>query len=367
MHLKIFTTIKEHSLSGLWIHYKQIAPLIKRLEANKQFQTKIIGYSELKTPIFSIKTGNGPIKILMWSQMHGDESTATKVVFDLINYLNMLVYSGKHSGNLLNKCTITIIPMLNPDGSFLYTRENYNKKDLNRDAVLLETSEAKVLDKLITDINPDYAFNLHDQDSFYNVYGTDKPATFSFLAPAADENRTITTSRIKAMAVISSMYNYLNKHIPGQMARYNDTFCDNCFGDLIQKRGIPTILVESGYYPKDENREITRKYHFMALLNSLQAIVNDQLPDYLDYFLISESEKKYYDIKFDNVKIGNKLESIAIRYNDHIKEGKFTKFILKDQIITGSELNGMYFHKVIDAAGKELGSFNDDFINSLFN
>jgi hypothetical protein len=364
-HSKTFSIIKESSLSGLWIHFKQIKPLIAKLETNPLFKTQILGYSVLKTPIYSIKIGSGSLKILIWSQMHGDESTATKVIFDLINYLNIGVYKSKHEFNLLNKCSLTIIPMLNPDGAFLYTRENYNKKDLNRDAVLLETPEAKILNKLIKDLKPDYAFNLHDQDSFYNVYHTNKPATFSFLAPASDKKRTITKTRKKAMSVIVNMYNYLNRHIPGQMARYNDTFCHNCFGDLIQKSGIPTILVESGHFPKDEKREITRMYHSMALLNSIQAIANDMLPNYNDYLLIPESEKKYYDIRFDNVMKNNELKSIAIRYNDHIKEGKLTKFILKNQIIEGTELNGKYFHKTYDLKGMDYRSINDDFINSL--
>src|SRR5690606_4673721 len=77
---------KDPSLSGRYIHLKQIEPLVNRYK--KIFQVKILGESVEGKPIYSLTLGNGSKKILMWSQMHGNESTTTKAVFDLLNYIS---------------------------------------------------------------------------------------------------------------------------------------------------------------------------------------------------------------------------------------------------------------------------------------
>ena len=39
-----------------------------------------LGSSENNVPIYSLKIGTGKKKILLWSQMHGNESTGTKSI-----------------------------------------------------------------------------------------------------------------------------------------------------------------------------------------------------------------------------------------------------------------------------------------------
>ena len=46
---------------------------------------KVIGRSVNDLPISLLTLGKGKVKILMWSQMHGNESTTTKAIFDLCN------------------------------------------------------------------------------------------------------------------------------------------------------------------------------------------------------------------------------------------------------------------------------------------
>jgi hypothetical protein len=351
-YIKLYNKYREVKLEGLWIHYKHLLPLYTALNKTV-INNKIIGYSKNKLPIHQISLGRGQIKILLWSQMHGDESTATKVIFDLINYLSSGNQDDKNLVNLLNNCTLIFVPLLNPDGAFLYTRENADKLDINRDAIKLQTAEGKLLNLIVNKIKPDFAFNLHDQDSFYNHQGLNKPATFSFLAPATDNSGYLENSRKIAMSVISTMHNYIKKQIPGQITRYQDSFCSNCFGDMIQKSGYPTILIESGHYPNDEKREITRKYHFAILLNAFFSISSNDLLDYKLYFNIANSEKFFYDIRFDNLLFKNKKTSIAIRFNDKIENGILTKYILEKEVIKGEELKGMYFHKIIDAKGMD--------------
>lgn len=354
---KIFYSYSVKNLNGLWIHYHHIEGLLEALP-NSIFKKSILAYSENGIPIHSIQVGSGTNNLLLWSQMHGDESTATKVLFDLFSYIQAAYQTDKQLIHLLKNYTLVFVPMLNPDGALAYTRENANTVDLNRDARALKTKGGQVLHQLIRTIKPQYAFNLHDQDSFYNVSGTDQVATFSFLAPAADSAKQLTEGRKRAMSVIFAMFQTLQNEIPNHMGRYKDTYCDTCFGDQIQRFGIPTILIESGYYPDDEMREETRKYHFIALLTALFQIATHNLPNYKGYFSIPNNEKRFYDIRYNNVIYKGINTSVAIRYNDFVIDGKLTKIILKDQTIYGKQLEGLFFHKTIDAKGIDFYSIS---------
>lgn len=346
-----FELYRENELKGLWISYKLIKSLLSSLSENI-FKISILGHSERGTPIHKIEMGTGSIKIVLWSQMHGDESTATKSMFDLFNYIQKEYLNSVQLRNLLKKCTLIFVPMLNPDGALAYTRENAKDIDLNRDAIKLETKEGKLLHQLVKSIQPDFAFNLHDQTSFYNVLGSEKVATLSFLAPTADKALTITDSRREAMSVIVSMNQALQKHIPNQIGRYSDAFCKSCFGDAIQMMNFPTILIEAGYYPGDEEREETRKLHFIALLTALFDIASDKLPDYKAYFDIPLNEKLFYDIRFDNVIFNGINTSVAVRYKYILNNGALLKVIVSEETISGDLLLGKLFHTIIDKKGK---------------
>ena len=156
--------------------------------------------------------------------MHGNESTGTKALFDLFNFFENPKELLEISKEILKKCTITIVPMLNPDGAIKYTRENAEGIDLNRDAVARKGVESRLLRTLLDDFNPDFCFNLHDQRTIFNVEGSDKPATISFLAPSEEVSRKITKGRTETMSVIVAMNDFLQQAIPNQIGRYTDEF-----------------------------------------------------------------------------------------------------------------------------------------------
>src|SRR5690606_15082228 len=136
----LFSRIKENTLSHRYITSQHINQLIGK--TGNDTQVAVIGQSVLDEPINSITIGKGPKKLFMWSQMHGNESTTTKAIFDLLNTLQSGNESIKH---ILNTCTVCIIPMLNPDGAKAYTRVNANEVDLNRDAQVRSQPESQIL------------------------------------------------------------------------------------------------------------------------------------------------------------------------------------------------------------------------------
>ena len=52
-------------------------------EFPKELNYKEIGRSVQNKPIFLVRFGSGQTKIMLWSQMHGDEPTATAALFDI--------------------------------------------------------------------------------------------------------------------------------------------------------------------------------------------------------------------------------------------------------------------------------------------
>ena len=77
--------------------------------------TSVVGHSILKQPIYAHQLGKGPVKVLMWSQMHGNESTTTRALLDLFNHLH-----SPQGAELLKGLTLMIIPQLSPDGADAY-------------------------------------------------------------------------------------------------------------------------------------------------------------------------------------------------------------------------------------------------------
>ncbi len=317
----LFTLNKEQTIQGRYITLDHIEPILDRLNTKKQLQ--IIGKSVLGKSIYSYQIGSGPIKILLWSQMHGDESTTTKASFDCFNFF---ASDSTEAKLYLENFTILWIPMLNPDGATLYTRENANLVDLNRDSQDLSQPESKVLRSIFESFNPDFCFNLHDQRTIYSVGNTNMPATVSFLAPAYNQECEINPSRLKAINLIAGVNDILKKYIPGQIGRFDDSFNFNCVGDTFQYFGVPTILFEAGHFPNDYEREQTRKYLFFSLISAFKIInENDIVFNKIDEYLnISQNNPIFCDFLYKNIKIyydGNeKIINFAAQYKEELIE-----------------------------------------------
>lgn len=349
--LRDYSSLKEPLLFGRYITNKDIEKCFKKL---RKIKVEVIGNSVENRPIYGIKVGDGSIKILMWSQMHGNESTTTKALFDC---LNLFESKNELSKNILENCTLYIIPILNPDGSQYYTRLNANKVDLNRDAQDLSQPESKVLRSKFNDFMPDYCLNLHGQRTIYGVGDTGKSASMSFLSPSQDEKRSITVNREKAMSIISSINETLQDLIPESIARYDDRFDLNCVGDTFQSLGIPTVLYEAGHVNNDYNREEIRESVFISLLTGLSVIANGiNILNAKDYFKIPENTKSFYDIIIRNAKIipeDEMIVDIAIQYEEVLNN---EKLIFKPKIEVISNLDEYFGHKEYDAEGEIIKS-----------
>ena len=88
---QLFNEYPKYKVEGF--SNKKVEPefLQKRLgqvlsKAPDFFDTQVLGYSVEGRPIRMVSVGNGKVNILMWSQMHGNESTATRSIVDLLSF-----------------------------------------------------------------------------------------------------------------------------------------------------------------------------------------------------------------------------------------------------------------------------------------
>ena len=321
--LQLATEYLEPKLKGKYIHLDVIFPLLESFK--NVFEITEIGKSVQQRSIYQVQIGTGKTKILMWSQMHGNEPTTTKGLFDFFNFLSK---DSELAQQIKNKYTLLCIPMLNPDGAFAYTRENANSVDLNRDAYLASQPEMKLLRILYEEFKPDYCYNLHDQRTIFGTEGFNLPATMSFLAPAFNNDRDYNEVRMKAIVIINKMNRALQEYIPYQIGRFDDSYNVNCTGDYFTTQNTPTILFEAGHFQMDYGRDESRKYVFISLLSSLldnyeNVIVDNELDNYLR---IPQNNKRFFDFIYKNVKIiDNSVEKIinfAAQYDEVLENNE---------------------------------------------
>jgi hypothetical protein len=275
--------------------------LMNELEALQRtadglFSLSCIGESLEGRSIQLLLAGTGPRRVLLWSQMHGDEPTATLALLDMLHLFTMR-NRGSWVNTLLGELTLCMIPMVNPDGAERRERRNAAGIDINRDARRAATPEARTLLQARRDLQPEFGFNLHDQDlnSAGNVPAV---AALALLAPPADPQRTVTRSRLKAMRIAALISRVLDPFANGHLARYDDTFEPRAFGDVFQGTGTSTLLIESGDWPGDPDKSFIRKLNTIAIVTALHSIARCSYEDEdVDRYLhLPPNGKQIFDV-----------------------------------------------------------------------
>ncbi|MCV2883996.1 M14 family zinc carboxypeptidase [Aestuariibacter sp. AA17] len=284
-------------------------------------QVEEVGQSFSDRSIYLVTVGSGNTSLFAWSQMHGDESTATASIFDFLFMLNALPENERKA--CLDEVTFHFLPMLNPDGAEVNTRYNAQGIDINRDARNLQSPEGRLLHSLLNRFSPDYAFNLHDQSPYYGAGKRGKPAILSFLAPPMDAGRQCPPHRERAMALISHYVNRLTNLIPECMGRYDDTYSPIAFGDYATQSGASCILIESGAHDTSDKRELARRLNVWLLFQTLKWVNNTSTQystrAYLNLPQNAEDHMTDLLIKGVKVKAGSKMFSLdmAIDFQRH--------------------------------------------------
>lgn len=351
-----YENFKEKSLTNRRFKHSDIVPLIERVKNKNIFKVDKVGKSIEGRDIYLISLGSGKTKVFLWSQMHGDEPTATAALFDIFNLFLDDNAFGDFKSFLLSNLSIYIIPMVNPDGAEKFQRRNTVEIDLNRDVLRQQSPEIQILKNVFDSLKADFGFNLHDQGRDYSVGNSFNPASISFLAPSSDYEKNITTPRENAMRLIGNMFNVLNEFIPGHIAKYSDDFEPRAVGDNFTKWGTSVVLLESGGWRGDREKQFLRKINYIAILSALNSIAGKSYhnTDLTTYESIPSNEKFMMDLILKNLNHKNEgqdyLIDIGINYNE-VNQNGAKEFYLQGEIVDIGDLSVFSGYEEIDLSG----------------
>lgn len=251
------------------VRHADLKRYLDRLRA-EGISSREVGRSTANREIFQMEFGRGPLKVFMWSQMHGDEPTATSALVDLFHYLQRN-RNATWIAALEKRITLRAVPMLNPDGAELYQRRNLQSIDINRDARALATPEGRLLKKLRDEWQPDIGFNLHNENPRTAVGNSGLQSTISLLAVAFDPSGSDNAGRVRGKKICAVITEALAPFIKGHIARYDDTFNPRAFGDMFSRWGTPVVLVETGALKGKSETELVQ-LNFVAFASALEAL-----------------------------------------------------------------------------------------------
>ena len=289
-----------------------ISPLVDHAEVKRRvtalssdlLRITEVGRSLEGREIWDVSFGTGPYVVMMWSQMHGDEPTATSALFDLYEYLQ------KHHREpgvqrVFAELTVHTVPMLNPDGAERWQRRNVQGLDINRDALLLQSPEGQLLKKLRDEWNPRVGFNLHNQGWNTTAGKPPVPAAISLLSVAYDEPRTVNEGRLLTKRLGAVVRDALEPLAPGRIGKYDDEFEVRAFGDNITKWGTPVLLIETGPWPAANPDPSLVRLNFVALVRALTSLADGSVhkADAARYDSLSQNESRGFYYLVRNVTI----------------------------------------------------------------
>ena len=269
---KAYPDFRISELRGPRITLSDIKPYLEMFTRSDKVRMSTIGSSIQGRPIHRLDIGFGDRVVLGWTQMHGNEATSTLALLDFLNWVTSS--AGKEwFDQVFHKCKLSIIPILNPDGAERFERRNAVGIDINRDFISRSAPETRVFHEALSVIDPVLALNLHDQRTIFgDLEG--RPATISFLSPSANPQKTPTKATEYSKGLIGAIAKKIEPILDFSLTRYTDEFYPGAFGDNLQRRGIPTILIESGAYPNDLRRYKAREFNFLILAITCELIAH---------------------------------------------------------------------------------------------
>ena len=335
-------------------HQLVVEKLNEIQSVNPAVLLKKVGFSAEGRSVNMLSFGEGEKSVLLWSQMHGDEPTATAGLLAVFNFLARN-FDSPFVRHLYKKLTIHAIVMLNPDGAERFIRQNAQGIDINRDANRLSTPEGQILKKMHDQIHPHYGFNLHDMRGRETVGQTGEMLSIALMAPPFNEANEDSPSRLRAKKLAVLIRQTLEQLIPGHIARYKADYMPRAFGDAFQNWGVSTVLVESGLSKSTEPHHLVR-LNFVLLLDAFAAIAGDRVAesDAALYEAIPLEGPEIHDLVIKNAFIYNGRRiapypaDIGINVDFHRRDEGIIAQSVIDEI---GEISATKGRSIIDAAG----------------
>lgn len=135
----------------------------------------VIGTSVEGRPLHQVVLGDGPHVLWVVGRQHGNEPTGGEAILQVVPLLAdedaalpddappVLKAVLEHRELLLDRVTLVIVPVGNPDGSAAYQRANARGQDLNRDHWLFTQPESRAMRDAFWEHWPDSCIDLHNE------------------------------------------------------------------------------------------------------------------------------------------------------------------------------------------------------------
>lgn len=327
--------------------WSALGPIV---ENAPHIEREVAGRAASGRPLYLLRTGSGPTRVLFWSQMHGDETTATRALTDLFNHIASSP-ADPRVRRWQDQLTILAVPMLNPDGADAHRRRSAFGIDINRDVRPLSTPEGRTLKRVQEQYQPHFGFNLHDQNPRSRTGQTSRMAAIALLAPAPDADATPTPSFVRARHLTAHLAVALAPMVGQHLTRYDDTYNARAFGDGMQSWGVSTVLIESGSWRGDEPKHYLRTANFVALATALDAIADGSFmnTDVSRYTGLPENGRAVNDLVITGGSIV--LPGMQPYRADISVNGRSVGGPAETQIIDIGDLTGTEARDTIDATG----------------
>jgi hypothetical protein len=348
-----YEEFRENSITHRRFKHSDIKILVEKLSSIPVFTVKQAGVSAQNREIYLISVGHGNTKVFLWSQMHGDESTATMALFDIFKFFSKENQFEKIKNLIMNELTVCFLPMVNPDGAEVFERRNSFQIDLNRDAARQQTPEGIILQDTFDSLKAEFGFNLHDQSIYYSAGRSFKSAAISFLAPSTDYDNSINPVRERSMKLIGHLSTVLNDFIPGHIGKYSDDYEPRAFGDNFQSRGTSTVLVETGGWKNDPEKQYLRKLNFIILLAALKSIAEKSY--------MNEGLDIYEKIPFNEKDNMMDLVLRNLTYNTGSRKILIDVGINRTEVNTGPAVSFYSIGRVVDLGDLSVYSGYEDY------
>lgn len=354
-----YANYKNSEIENKRFSHSDLMNILEKYKNSNLIEISNAGYSLEGREIKLVKIGSGKTNVMAWSQMHGDEPTATMALLDFLNFVHSNDEFTDFKKDLFNKITLYIIPMLNPDGVARFRRRNELDIDINRDALRLQFPESKILKKIQEETKPKFSFNLHDQSTRYTVGNSYKVAAISFLAPAYNYEKDINEVRENAMKLISQLTDILSEYIPGHIAKYSDDFEPRAFGDNFVKWGSSLVLIESGGWKNNYEKSFLRKLNYVALISAFESIANKSYKQETieTYQNIPENQRRLFDLLLRNVTIVKDEKKYIVDFGINQNETSTSDkrdFFFAGKIEEVGDLSTFYGFDEIDCSGMSI-------------
>ena len=117
----------------------------------------LLVFASMKTATPEAMLKNGKPTVLIVAQQHGNEPAGSEAA--------LVIAARLAAGDLkpmLDRINVLIVPRANPDGAEAFVRDTSMRIDMNRDHLLLRTTEARAIALVAREYQPDVVIDAHE-------------------------------------------------------------------------------------------------------------------------------------------------------------------------------------------------------------